>query len=297
MSIGVQCPGCGKKLTAKDELAGKRVKCPACSLAVVVPTPPVPLGEKTGTGAASNSAADSRSRAKSEAGADDQGANSPHAGTPASPAMSFKQNLLLMAALFLIFGTGLMLAAVVFKGGLERILAGLIAIAALIGACFFGARIQKQVIQAYPVLAQMMLSGHLQSEDEELTWIYGMTAPNALLPLLFPLTSTLLTKSFLLGLTKRRILLVNTTDRLSQELAFRSIDFSEITNAWTEDCADPHRVGPFAAKKGKLLHFELQDGAKFEIGSSYEFAGFSAHRDNLERFVSFLAEPKFRGEQ
>lgn len=30
MPISVQCPGCGKGLHGKDELAGKRVKCPKC---------------------------------------------------------------------------------------------------------------------------------------------------------------------------------------------------------------------------------------------------------------------------
>lgn len=294
MSIAVQCFGCGKKLTAKEDLVGKRVKCPACGQAVVVAAPSVRSGAQTGTGTASNAAAGSAPSAKSKAGADNQGVSSPHAGAPTSPAMSFNQNLLLMGVLFLIFGTGLMLAVAAFEGAIERILSGVIAVAALIGACFFGTRIQKQVIQAYPVLAQMMLSAHLEPDDEELTWVYGMTAPNALIQF-FPLTSTMLTKSFLLGLTRRRILLVNTTDRLTQELAFRSIDFSEITRAWTEDCADPHRVGPFAAKKGKLLRFELKDGAKFEIGSSYEFAGLPAHRENLERFVAFLAKPEFGG--
>lgn len=38
MSISVQCSGCGKSLKAKDELAGRRVKCPDCGQVVVVPT-------------------------------------------------------------------------------------------------------------------------------------------------------------------------------------------------------------------------------------------------------------------
>ena len=37
MSISIQCPGCEKKLSAKDELAGKRVKCPGCGQAILVP--------------------------------------------------------------------------------------------------------------------------------------------------------------------------------------------------------------------------------------------------------------------
>ena len=35
MPILVSCP-CGKQLRAKDEMAGKRVKCPGCGSAVVV---------------------------------------------------------------------------------------------------------------------------------------------------------------------------------------------------------------------------------------------------------------------
>lgn len=36
MAISVQCPGCRKPLKARDELAGKRVKCPACGNSVTV---------------------------------------------------------------------------------------------------------------------------------------------------------------------------------------------------------------------------------------------------------------------
>ena len=37
MSISVQCPGCEKNHRIKDELAGKRVKCPGCGQAMLVP--------------------------------------------------------------------------------------------------------------------------------------------------------------------------------------------------------------------------------------------------------------------
>lgn len=37
MAISIQCPDCEKKLKAKDELAGKRVKCPACGQLISVP--------------------------------------------------------------------------------------------------------------------------------------------------------------------------------------------------------------------------------------------------------------------
>lgn len=39
MSISVQCSCCGKKLKAKDELAGKRLKCPVCRAELSVPPP------------------------------------------------------------------------------------------------------------------------------------------------------------------------------------------------------------------------------------------------------------------
>jgi hypothetical protein len=38
MPIQIVCP-CGKRLAAKDELAGRRVKCPACAGILVVPKP------------------------------------------------------------------------------------------------------------------------------------------------------------------------------------------------------------------------------------------------------------------
>src|SRR4051794_5263888 len=38
MSISIQCPTCEKKLKAKDELAGKRIKCPNCGEGVVIPS-------------------------------------------------------------------------------------------------------------------------------------------------------------------------------------------------------------------------------------------------------------------
>lgn len=37
MSIKVQCPACRSKLNARDDLAGNRVKCPACGRPVLVP--------------------------------------------------------------------------------------------------------------------------------------------------------------------------------------------------------------------------------------------------------------------
>jgi hypothetical protein len=36
--ISVQCPACQKKLKARDDLAGRRVKCPACGEAVLIPS-------------------------------------------------------------------------------------------------------------------------------------------------------------------------------------------------------------------------------------------------------------------
>ena len=39
MPITLGCPSCGKRFRARDESAGKRVKCPYCSAPVSVPTP------------------------------------------------------------------------------------------------------------------------------------------------------------------------------------------------------------------------------------------------------------------
>lgn len=41
MAISVSCP-CGKKLSVKDELAGKRGKCPQCNALLTIPQPPKP---------------------------------------------------------------------------------------------------------------------------------------------------------------------------------------------------------------------------------------------------------------
>src|SRR2546426_545584 len=35
--IAFACPGCGEKLKVKDDLAGKRGKCPRCRSSVLVP--------------------------------------------------------------------------------------------------------------------------------------------------------------------------------------------------------------------------------------------------------------------
>lgn len=46
MSISAQCPNCDKKLKAKDELAGKRIKCPGCGQVLSVPAAPTPSEPK-----------------------------------------------------------------------------------------------------------------------------------------------------------------------------------------------------------------------------------------------------------
>src|SRR6478752_6330468 len=35
-----RCPGCGKKLKVPDELAGKKVRCPNCKVALTIPALP-----------------------------------------------------------------------------------------------------------------------------------------------------------------------------------------------------------------------------------------------------------------
>lgn len=37
MPISVQCPSCAKRLKTKDELAGKKIKCPGCGQVLPVP--------------------------------------------------------------------------------------------------------------------------------------------------------------------------------------------------------------------------------------------------------------------
>jgi hypothetical protein len=44
MPIAVSCRQCGKTLSAPDQLAGKKVRCPACQAVLVVPSP---LAEET----------------------------------------------------------------------------------------------------------------------------------------------------------------------------------------------------------------------------------------------------------
>jgi hypothetical protein len=45
MSIRIQCPGCEKTLKAREELAGRKLKCPGCGVAVTVPFPEEPAAE------------------------------------------------------------------------------------------------------------------------------------------------------------------------------------------------------------------------------------------------------------
>ena len=40
--IHMVCPGCGKKLHAKEELAGRTAKCPNCRQPVAIPEAPEP---------------------------------------------------------------------------------------------------------------------------------------------------------------------------------------------------------------------------------------------------------------
>src|SRR5712672_1743515 len=44
----VTCPGCGKKLQVKDELAGKKAKCPTCGSPFAIPTPRAAARPRTG---------------------------------------------------------------------------------------------------------------------------------------------------------------------------------------------------------------------------------------------------------
>src|SRR5271165_5720283 len=49
MAISFQCD-CGRTLKAKDELAGRSVRCPACSSVMKVPAPEARIAEETEAG-------------------------------------------------------------------------------------------------------------------------------------------------------------------------------------------------------------------------------------------------------
>jgi predicted Zn finger-like uncharacterized protein len=42
MSLSVVCPSCSVTLNVKEEISGKRVRCPTCSKVFVVPPPDTP---------------------------------------------------------------------------------------------------------------------------------------------------------------------------------------------------------------------------------------------------------------
>ncbi len=52
MPIPVKCTGCQASFSVKDELAGKRVACPKCKTALVIPNAPPAAAKPTGTAAA-----------------------------------------------------------------------------------------------------------------------------------------------------------------------------------------------------------------------------------------------------
>ena len=63
MSISFSCSGCEKKLKVRDDLAGKRVKCPGCQGVLIIPTlavlptaPDMSAARETGTGVADKAA-------------------------------------------------------------------------------------------------------------------------------------------------------------------------------------------------------------------------------------------------
>jgi hypothetical protein len=52
--IAFACPGCGKQLKVKDELAGKKVKCPGCGCVAQVPSKVEVLSSGASTAPAAN---------------------------------------------------------------------------------------------------------------------------------------------------------------------------------------------------------------------------------------------------
>src|SRR5437868_5439051 len=47
--ISFDCPSCGKNLTVKDDLAGKKGKCPKCRGVIMVPGQAVPVAGQRGS--------------------------------------------------------------------------------------------------------------------------------------------------------------------------------------------------------------------------------------------------------
>ena len=61
MSISIRCPNCTKTLKAKDELAGRSVKCPACQTVLAIPDAgTIPLSDPSPSDARSELAVDGR---------------------------------------------------------------------------------------------------------------------------------------------------------------------------------------------------------------------------------------------
>jgi hypothetical protein len=287
MAISLTC-ACGKTLRAKDELAGKRVKCPSCGKAVAIPSAGAPAGPTPPAAKPRPETPPPRPPDEDDEGVAEGGPAHAGGSGKGPPLMLM---IALLGVLFLSFAISTILALVVL-GGVAAVAAGAVAVVSIVACCVLGFRIQKRIVRMYPVRARAMLDAHLEPADGDLIWVYGMTTPGALTNLLLPFSD--LSRSFLLGLTRRRLLVLRTTEQVSQELAARSIPFADIATAWVEECADPHGLGPLAAKKGLLLHFELRDGSKFEVGSAYEFPSFPAHRANLERIATFLPRQEYR---
>ncbi len=139
-------------------------------------------------------------------------------------------------------------------------------------------------------LAHEMFSKHLRPDDGDLTWIFGVDTPSQLAFWLFlgPLLSAWKTKCYLLGLTRRRLILLKMS-RWMKETECRSIEFSEITSANVEESRDPYNTGSFIAVPGKKLAFTLQDGSSYRMGSLTNFKGIPNHGENLEKVAAQLA--------
>ena len=54
MAIKVKCDGCGAKFSAKDELAGRKVKCPKCKKPLKIPSAPKPAPQKAAVASGHN---------------------------------------------------------------------------------------------------------------------------------------------------------------------------------------------------------------------------------------------------
>jgi len=185
MAISAKCPGCGKRLSGPDSAAGRKVKCPKCgqvaqfpsagttdlaeAIASAKPRKPSTLdlaqalsGKTEPAEVAEEQAApegEAAEEPKGEAPAEEPSSPSPTPASGASPSRRSSTTMSRMLARsspyktlrllgVIIFGTGVVVAALVFLGGLAGLIVGAMAgmHPALAVAIFVGALVVAAVV-------------------------------------------------------------------------------------------------------------------------------------------------------